>query len=273
MKKIFLFLVKLGREAIDNELYYIGNELTYKILLSIFPLIICVISLLNLVNLDISGFDSLATSAIPEEVKNSMSAILDSISYNAPVAINAVVFSLIFAIFSASSGFVSIIRGINKTYAVKDERSFVFRRILSLFLVVMFLFSIILSLVLLIFGNVILDFIFRIGIIGYFNSQLYALLSYLFTGAFVLFNVMIIYKFSSYKKISFKSTIPGAITTLLSWGILSKLFNIYISNFSSYNNIYGSIGSFIIFVLWLNIIAIALLVGSQINAILSESKV
>lgn len=272
MKKILKFFIKLKNKALENELINIGNELTYKLLLSIFPLIICIISIINLINIDINRLNFTAISTIPDEVLNIIENILAGISTNAPNAQNTIIYSLLFAIISASSGFTSIIRGINKTYSIVDKRNYIFRKTLSVILVLIFLLSIVFSLVILIFGDVIISLILRFGFMETGNGLIYSICTNIFAAIFLLFNISIIYKLSCYKKISFLSTLPGAFITLIFWFISSKLFNIYINNFSRYNTIYGSIGSLIIFILWLNILSIVLLAGSQINAILYEDK-
>lgn len=57
-----------------------------------------------------------------------------------------------------------------------------------------------------------------------------------------------------------------------SWMIISKLFNIYISHFSRYNIVYGSIGTLFVFALWINIFSYVLLLGGQINAVFCDDN-
>lgn len=64
---------------------------------------------------------------------------------------------------------------------------------------------------------------------------------------------------------------PGAILAALIWAIVSNAFRFYVENFDSYNKVYGAIGAVIILLLWLDIMALALLVGGQLNVTLGEN--
>ncbi|MFV0503791.1 MAG: YihY/virulence factor BrkB family protein [Lachnospirales bacterium] len=275
MKKIITFLIVLVKEFNRNELLFIASELTYKLLLAIFPLAICISSMFSLINLDsydLTFLEGLNGNAIPAEASNTLNSIATSINYSEPNALNAIIYSLIFAIFSASSGFLSLIRGINKSFGIKDDRNFITRRLLSVCLLVVFLLSLIITLVLYIFGDIIINFIISLDLFPTGIFEIYPLVSLIFTTSFVLVNIIIIFKFSSYKKIRFKNVLPGAFITLIFWILSSQLFNVYVNNFSRYNSLYGSIGNYLIFVLWINLLAIVLLIGSQTNAILLEKK-
>ena len=86
-------------------------------------------------------------------------------------------------------------------------------------------------------------------------------------------SVILINKLALYrnKKTSVKSLVPGTAFTVGLWIAISWLFNIYIDNFSNYSALYGSIAAVIIFMLWLNIMCIVLLLGSEINAAMRKT--
>ncbi len=65
--------------------------------------------------------------------------------------------------------------------------------------------------------------------------------------------------------------LPGAILAAISWAILSGLFRYYVSNFGNYNAAYGTVGTFIVLMLWLNLTSLVMLFGAQLNAIVGES--
>lgn len=265
------FFKKLAIEFYNNELLYMSNELSYKLLLSIFPLLIYLINILTFFGIKYQVFESSVVRALPDTVLVILKSFVSSVntfaeSNNFSSIMNI---TLLLAIWSGSSGFHSIIRGINKTYGVKDRRSFLFQRIISVFFVFMFSFTVVVTGIFIVFSDVISNFMIFVGLTQY-NIDLYGILKLLFPSTLMLLNVMIIYKVSSYKHISFISTLPGAFVTVIAWILSSYAYNIYINNFSKYSAVYGVIGSFLIFILWINIIAIVLLLGSQINALLED---
>ncbi len=264
------FLIKLGREFMKNELYYLGNELTYKMVLSVFPLIIFLLNISVMLNIQQDIIFSLGEGTIPDEVMRILTMFLNNVenSTNQDNITGNLSWSLIITIGSAASGFRSIIRGINKTYRIKEQRRFIYRWLLAIVLVLQFVAIIVIAATTLVFGDVIINFLKSYGFFNNASGDILSFAIYLTTVFIMLIDVMIIYKVSVEYKIKLISTLPGATVTVIFWIISSKLFNIYVNNFSNYNNIYGGIGSLFIFIFWINIIAIVLLLGSQINALI-----
>ena len=59
---------------------------------------------------------------------------------------------------------------------------------------------------------------------------------------------------------------PGAVIATVVWVVASVAFSVYVSNFGSYNETYGSLGAVIIVMLWLFITALSMILGAEINA-------
>ena len=95
---------------------------------------------------------------------------------------------------------------------------------------------------------------------------------HLLTGCAIIIFLVLLYKFSININIKIKYLIPGIIFTMISWFIISKLFNVYINNFSRYSLIYGSIGAIFVFGIWLFLLSCLILIGSQINAVLYDRE-
>ncbi len=271
LKYVPNFLQTLYRKSVDNELYFLGNELTYKMLLATFPLIIFLVQILIAMNLDYSYLFSYIRTYLPMEVSESLMPVVEQAENINSASTKLISISLILTIISASSGFNAIIRGINKTYNTFDSRTFIHRRILSIILVVQFVFSMICSLIFLIYGDAIISLFNVFGLLFNRPNMFVETVTYITIATILTINLMLIYKLSSCKKITIKSTTPGSIFTVVFWLISSKLFNIYVNNYGDFSA-YGSIASIIILIFWINIIAIVLLVGSQINALLYEKK-
>ncbi len=265
------FLKNLFKQFNDNELIYMSNELTYKMLLAFFPLLIYLINVFTFFGIKYEIFQSSFVNALPDTVKIIINSFVGSITtFAESSSIESLMnITLFLTIYSASSGFYSVMRGINRTYGVKDERHFLVQRLISVYLVFQFTITLIMSGVFMVFDDVIVLVLSKFGVTLY-APLLLQTVAYIAPIVLIFINVMIVYKISSYKKISMLSTVPGAAITVVAWIVTSLGYNFYINNFSKYNAIYGVIGSFIIFILWINIIAIVLLIGSQINALIEH---
>jgi membrane protein len=176
-------------------------------------------------------------------------------------------FSFLLGVFYSSSGVQGILRTFDKISPVFIQRNSFQRRWAAIKITALLL-ALILSCVLLIIGQgAIIKFIFSL-----FHIKNNALIFFLNVFRWVMiiimffFNISLIYRFGPSVKKKWKFLSPGsALATLLI--ILTTLgFSIYVRNFSSYNKIYGSIGSVIVLMLWVYLNSLVLLIGFELNA-------
>lgn len=74
-----------------------------------------------------------------------------------------------------------------------------------------------------------------------------------------------IYRFGPSRWYKGSPILPGAFLATLAWAVCSKLFSFYVANFGNYNRIYGAVGAVIVVLLWLQLGALTLLIGAQLN--------
>ncbi len=262
------FLMKVNKE---NELTSLSYELTLKIIVAVFPFLMFLVAVLSKLNFDTGLLYELLQPHVPDSVLTMLDKFIVSIKPEDTTA-GLISTTLLFAIFSASSGFFAVNRGINKTYHIDDKRNYVHRRLVSIMQVLIFTVTIIITLITLIFSDVILDFLEKFDILPFNTDFLYTSTMNLIIFGIMAFLIMLIYAIAIAEPIHFISTLPGTLFTLVFWTISSKGYNIYINNFSKYSSIYGALGTGLIFIFWINIIAFVLLIGCQINAFIYESK-
>ncbi|MCL2593139.1 MAG: YihY/virulence factor BrkB family protein [Defluviitaleaceae bacterium] len=268
MKKFILFIAILVKKVKTDDLISISNDLTYKILLSMFPLILFLFSILGYLELDATHLIQQVSLYLPEYLTYMMESFLNEVLTLRRASILST--SLAIAVFSASSGFNSVIKGINKAYGYKDERSFIKRRLLSFFLVFIFTITIIVTLVMLIFNDWILTFITTYFNTNNFTTHFFGFFGNVVSMFLMLCAVIAINKLSVLKKVRIRNLLPGALITVLVWVLASYGFNIYVNNFSRHSSLYGSVAGIVILLIWLNIICTVLLLGSAVNVILEQ---
>jgi membrane protein len=71
---------------------------------------------------------------------------------------------------------------------------------------------------------------------------------------------------------SFRWVTPGSVLAVVAWIVVSGLFGLYVANFGSYNKTYGSLGAVIIFLVWLWLTNVAILLGAELNAELERGR-
>ena len=254
-KRFYNFTKYIIAEVIKDDLFSAANDMTYKLFFSIFPFLIFLMSVVGFLNLDAEIISEQISSFLPYSLNEPVKQFITEIT--ATRNANILSFSLIISIYGASAGFRTAMREINKAYGQADTRKFYIKIPVSMVLVLIFAVIIIASFSLVILGN---DNIIKYsaGIIIMFFSV-------------ILINKLALYKNIKNKKTGVKSLVPGTIFTVFLWFVISRLFNIYIENFSNYSALYGSISVVIILMLWLNIMCIVLLLGSEINAAAAEN--
>ena len=264
IKKTVSLVEKIARKTISDELLPLANQLTYKILLAFFPFLIFLMTVLGFINIDANILLDRLSQFIPSDVLSIVRAFTGEVFNQRNISLLSI--SLITTIISASSGFKAVIRGVNKTFDHHETRNTVTRHALAFLLMLVFVVAIIAALSLIIFQNTLIQFFTNFTEVSDAALRTFDALSSAMALVILLIATTVIYKYASCKPIKFFNLLPGAAFTVFFWVLFSKLFNIYVANFSNYSNLYGSIGNVFVLMIWLNTISMVLLIGSEINA-------
>lgn len=171
------------------------------------------------------------------------------------------------ALVTATNGMVSLMQSFNVVDHTKENRSFLKTRAIATLLTLFLAVALIVAIVLLIVGDRIMAFVsdWNIlqdeGLIMMVNITRYAI-----TFATIALGIAVIYRFAPNKStripfLNIGSLIASALIVLATYG-----FSFYFSNFSSYNKLYGSIGTMIALMVWLYLISLLLIFGFEVNA-------
>lgn len=268
--KCFLFICEVKNRVIKNNLITYANSLTFKLILSIFPFLIALLSFLGFLNLSADKIINSIANDMPKDISDMISYFVYDVLGQKRLSLLSS--SAVIAIYSASAGFHTMIRAICDTFEVNEDRAFLKTRLISLCLMFVFICIIIITMYILIFGNVINGFIENLGIIDHIPSIVTGTLMHIVTALIVVAFLVFLYKFAINIRIKIKCLLPGIAFTIISWFVISKLFNLYITNFSRYSVVYGSIGVIFVFALWLYLLSYLILIGAQINAVFNDKK-
>lgn len=246
-------------------------QLAYFFLLSLFPLLIFIITLLPYLNLDEAQVFRLLENVAPEEVYILIEGTLVEVLVSRNGGLLSI--GIIGTIWSASNGMNAIVKSLNRSYALEETRPFFIVRLLSIVFTLLMIMLFVVALVLPVFGQQIGTILFSYfgfeeGFVKLWNSLRWTI------SPLIMFMVLVaLYWIVPNTKLFLRSVIPGAAFAAFGWIIVSFGFSFYISNFANYSSTYGSIGGIIVLMLWLYISGIILLVGGQINAVMQERKI
>ncbi|MCL1934976.1 MAG: YihY/virulence factor BrkB family protein [Defluviitaleaceae bacterium] len=270
MHNFFETSLKTIQKIRENELSQVANDMTYKLVLSFFPLLMFLLTLLGFFNIDFHIVTNNFAGIIPVEIVGIIEVFWSEIiEVKRPKLLSI---SLAITIFSSTSGFRNLVSGLKKAYGENETRNILKIYLHSFFIVGIFAISVVLSSVSVIFGSKILHIVSRYLPINDITITIYNIIAICISIFIMFFSVILINKISLEKNITIKENMPGALFTVIFWLLSSFAFNIYIRNFSDMAKVYGSVAGIMIFFVWINIICNVILIGATINGIKIEEK-
>ncbi len=237
----------------------------YYYLLSIFPLLIVCFAIIPYFKIEPNDAIDFMNKTLPSEMASIFEENIISLIQTPKGGL--LTFGIIAALWSASGGINAFIKAVNEAYEIDETRSFIHVRLLALTLTIGMIISLVVAILLLVFGNVILGFIKSfLGISGSLVVLLqiarWTISILVITGLLIL-----LYRFAPNKKLPLKHIMPGALTTSILWLLISLGFSLYASNFGSYSVTYGSLGGIIVLMIWFFLTGLTLMIGAEINII------
>lgn len=246
---------------------------TYNSFIAIFPAIIFFFTIIPYI-------------PIPNFQDNLLSLLRDLIPYSAYETVESTVFDIVkrprggllslgfvLALFFATNGVNSLIGAFNQTVHSLETRSFIVQRVISIALVLILSLMVILAIALITAGPPLMKLLVDIGLL-HTNFVYYLLwaLRWIVILALFFFAYSFLYYLGPSRKGHFRFISAGSsLATLLSIG-LSSVFNYYVNNFSSYNKLYGSIGTLMIVMLWIYFNGLIILIGFELNASIYQAR-
>ncbi|NMA64671.1 MAG: YihY/virulence factor BrkB family protein [Clostridiaceae bacterium] len=261
-----LLIKRCGEDNITQYAYH----MTYALLLSFFPFLIFLTTLIGYSQLDSSVVLTALSDFLPDEVYKLISGIVIEVVDKQQDGLMPI--SLIFALYAASGGFRAFMRASNRALRTDENRNIIIQHFLSIFWVVLFALGIILALLGIVFGeyliNLFYEFIKPSG-----SRKLLHVFRIIIPQVFIFLLFLSFYMFVPAQKVCFRCAITGAVFTTSAWIIFTMAFQHYVNNYSNYSRFYGTLGAVVAFMLWLSLTSTIMLIGVEINALLLELKI
>ncbi|MCH4827479.1 MAG: YihY/virulence factor BrkB family protein [Planococcus sp. (in: firmicutes)] len=264
------FFKELFQRIKDVDVPGLGAQLAFFFLLSIFPLLIFLVTLLPYLALSRGEIFNFLEEVVPGTVYVLIESTVVEVLTTQNTGLLS--FGILATIWSASLGMNALIKSLNLSYKVAENRPILLARAMSIILTVLLIFILIVALALPIFGEQLGRLIF--SFLGLEANFLVVWNSIRFTiPAIVIFVACaIIYWLAPNVRLNILSVLAGAAFAATGWLLTSYLFSIYVKNFGSFSATYGSIGAIIVLMLWLYVSAMLLVIGGQINAVMNERR-
>ncbi len=267
---VSLFFVKgIQKGSITQR----ASSLSFNFFLALFPAIIFFFTLIPY--LPINDFQttlfSILQSVLPENAFETVKSTISDILTNKRSGLLSVGFLM--TLYFATNGVNAVIDAFNKSYHTLENRTWIKQRLISVFLVIILAVLLITAIALITVGSFLLNYLVKYGLLkGEITIYLLFASRWIILLAMLFFGISFLYYFAPAKKKRFRFISAGS--TLATFLILITTFgfNFYVTNFSEYNALYGSIGTLIIILMWIYFNAIILLIGFELNASISNAK-
>lgn len=249
-------------------------SIAFNFFMAIFPAVLFLFTLIPYIPINNfqSELISILEQVIPEYTFESIEETLVDIAMNPRSGLLSI--GCITTIVLVSNGITAMIRAFNSSVNVHETRSFLNLRLSSLIMMGAITVLLSVAIMLLIFGRTILSILISKRILfGIMPKIAFYLVQWIVILFLCLACVSVIYYFAPAKRTKMGFISAGSLlaTTLLlvtSWG-----FGFYLSNFSQYNALYGSIGTLIAILVWLNLNSSILLLGFELNLSIKEARI
>lgn len=245
----------------------------FYVFLALFPTILFLFTLIPyfpLQNVTANILEALQTILPPgtyESVSSTITQIM-SIEHGGLMSIG-----LLLAFYFSTSAVSSFFRGFNMGDKEFGQIPFLKIQVYSILVMLMFVVLLLISIVLITVGQRLLPVLFvKMHFYSGFTVLMINILRWLIVIFALIVAMSLLYHFGNPRSKRFKLFTPGSLLFTGLFIVGTMLFNFYISNISTYNLLYGSIGGLIIFVIWIYFNCILILIGYELNKSITKAS-
>ena len=240
--------------------------LAFYLLFMIFPFLIFISALLGLLRLDVAGILLALGEIMPRGVVDLIEVYLTYVSRNP--SLRLMMFGLVFSIYFPMRATNSLMRSVRTAYHLGPPRGPARHMLKTLLYTVLLIVTIAAALALMTVGDRVLGYAVVHFRLPSFVAEAWARLRFPAVAVLCYFALFFLYAMAQDTRQPWRNIWPGTLAALAAWMGLSWLYAFYVDNVANYSVLYGSIGTVIALLIWLNMIAIVLSMGAEFNGTL-----
>jgi membrane protein len=240
--------------------------LAFYLLFSIFPFLIFISALLGLLQLNVAGIMQALSEVLPREVVRLAGIYLNYVGSNS--SLRLLLFGLLFSVYFPMRAANALMHSVRTAYHLGPPPNAVIHWLKTFLYTVLLIAAIALTLTLMTVGERFLLYAveqFRLPVL---IAELWVNLRFpviIVVGYFALF---FLYAMAQDHRPRWRDLWPGTLASLAGWVLLNWLYSFYVNHIAHYSALYGSIGTVIVLLVWLNLSATVLIMGAEMNGTL-----
>jgi membrane protein len=258
----------------DDNVTDLAAALTYYGILSIFPALIALVSILGLVGPSATQplIDNLTVVA-PGPAKDIVTSAIQNLQDNRGSAGALLIVGLALAIWSASGYISAFMRAANSIWDVEEGRPIWKTVPLRVCVTVVMLLLLVVSAIAVVVTGPFADQVGNVIGVGSTAVTVWDIAKWPVLVLIVALMLAILYYTApNVRQPGFRWVTPGGLIAVVLWIIASALFALYVANLGSYNKTYGALGAVVVFLVWLWITNVVILLGAEVNAELERER-
>jgi membrane protein len=263
-------------EFSEDNLTDSAAALTYYAVLSIFPALLALVSIVGLVGdpqTITKAMTDIVSSIGPASAADTFKGPIQGLTKSSGTAGILLIVGIVAALWTASGYVGAFMRASNVIYEVEEGRSLIKLRPLQMLVTLLLVVLLAVVLVALVLTGPVAKQIGSAVGVGSAAVTVWDIAKWPVLLVVVAFMIALLYYASPNAKLrGLKSIFPGAALAIVVWLLASAAFAFYVANFGSYNKTYGALGGVIVFLVWLWITNVAILLGVELNAERERSR-
>ncbi len=258
----------MARRYVRHRVALQSAALAFYLLFTVFPLLIFLSALLGLLQLNTAAILRSMGELMPREIVEFTRMYLTYVAANPSPRL--LVFGLVFSVYFPMRATNSLMRAVRTAYHLGPPRGLV-QLVRTLAYTVMLIAAIALMLTLTTVSNRLLTWAVELGAPA-FAAHLWRTLRLPLVAAAGYFALYFLYAMAQDERQPWRNIWPGTVASLICWTAFSWLYTLYVDRVARYSLLYGSIGTAIMLLVWLNMSAVTLIMGAELNGVLGDIR-
>lgn len=258
MKKIEKIILTIAGHHVGAY----AAQSAFFMMLSLIPILMLLLTLVRYTPITQADIMAAAYEIFPKTIRSTIVSIIDEVYRQTGTTISV---TILVTMWSAGRGVMALSNGLSNIRGIVETRNYIFIRIRAAVYTILLIVAVLISLVVLGFGNSIsllvnqhipmlhyvMDFIIEIRTVA--------------SICVLIIILVLMYEFLPNKRGKIIYHIPGAVFSALGWTFASFLFSVYMDIFKGFSNMYGSLTTIVLIMLWLYFCMYVVLLGGEMN--------
>lgn len=267
--KIWILYNKFFGDLDRNHLKAYAAEAAFFLVISLVPTILLLLTLIQFTPVTEANIIMAVEQIFPTDINAFVISIVEEV-YSKSSAVISI--TAITAMWSASRGVLSIVSGLNWIFGIDNNKNYVYTRVRATIYTLFFVVAMVMTLAILVFGNKISIFVaMNIPIVQHIIDLIIQVRVLGFLGVLILV-FMVAYRYLPSEKNQVKNQFPGAVFAAVGWIACSFAFSVYVDVYNGFANMYGSLTTIVLIMLWFYFCMYSMLIGARINVYVDECK-